>query len=73
MCIYLVINMTCVFKSRKINSSNNAGIYLMQMNFFPKWKISEISRHYLMHIFYVIIDKSTVSNDNKNTYVDSLQ
>lgn len=43
------------------------------MNLFPKWKISEISRHYLMHIFYEIIDKSTVSMDNKNTYVDSLQ
>lgn len=60
-------------KEVKINSSNNTGKFLRQMNFFPKWIISDIARHYFMHILYEVAGKVTVSDDNKNTYVDSLQ
>lgn len=59
-------------KAVKMNSSNNTGKFLRQMNLFPKWKIFDISRHYLMHILYEVAGKG-VSDDNKNTYVDFLQ
>lgn len=59
-------------KAVKMNSSNNTGKFLRQMNLFPKWNIFDISRHYLMHILHEVAGKG-VSDDNKNTYVDFLQ